>query len=87
MSDDGDDPPVSGRLDRTMMETTAQRSETHPLVASWQFQPDRLSPRFLQITLDESAYPESVAAVRLEIHWFATGDCPLTARGSLPFGE
>jgi len=34
MSDDGDDPPVSGRLDRTMMETTAQRSETHPLADS-----------------------------------------------------
>jgi len=74
MSNDGDDLPASGRLDRTTMETIAQRSETHPLVASWQFQPDRLSPRFLHITLDESTYPESVTAVRLEIHWFATGD-------------
>jgi len=74
MSNDGDDLPASGRLDRTTMETIAQRSETHPLVASWQFQPDRLSPRFLHITLDESTYPESVTAVRLEVHWFATGD-------------
>ena len=74
MSDDGDNLPTSGRLDRTTMETIAQRSETHPLVASWQFQPDRLSPRSLQVTLDASTYPESITAVRLEIHWFATGD-------------
>lgn len=74
MSEDGDDLPASGRLDRTTMETIAQRSETHPLVASWHFQPDRLSPRSLQVTLDASTYPESVTDARLEIHWFVTGD-------------
>lgn len=74
MSDANDSPPASGRLDRTTMETLAQRSETHPLVASWEFRPDRLSPRFLELTLDSSTYPDSVEAIRLEIRWFVTGD-------------
>lgn len=74
MRDEDDGTPESGRLDRTTMETLARRSETHPLVTSWAFIPDRLSPRSLEITLDSSAYPPYVDAVRLDIHWFVTGD-------------
>jgi hypothetical protein len=74
MRDEHDGTPESGRLDRTTMETLARRSETHPLVASWAFTPDRLSPRSLEITLDASAYPPYVDAVRLDIYWFVTGD-------------
>ena len=74
MTDEHDDTQEGGRLDRTTMETLARRSETHPLVTSWAFRPDRLSPRVLEITLDSSAYPASVDAVRLDIHWFVTGD-------------
>ena len=74
MTDEDDSVPESGRLDRTTMEILARRSETHPLVTSWAFHPDRLSPRVLEITLDSSTYPPSVNAVRLDIHWFVTGD-------------
>ena len=74
MTDEDDGVPESGRLDRTTMETLARRSETHPLVTSWAFRPDQLSPRVLEITLDSSAYPPSVDAVRLDIHWFVSGD-------------
>ncbi len=74
MSDDHDEALESGRLDRTTLEALARRSETHPLVVSWAFTPDRLSPRALELTLDPSAYPPSVETVRLDIHWFVTGD-------------
>ena len=74
MTDEDESVPESGRLDRTTMETLARRSETHPLVTSWAFRPDRLSPRGLEVTLDASAYPPSVDAVRLDIHWFVSGD-------------
>mgnify|MGYP006934462434 FL=1 len=74
MTDEHDGTQEGGRLDRTTMETLARRSETHPLVTSWAFRPDRLSPRVLEITLDSSAYPASVDAARLDIHWFVTGD-------------
>ena len=74
MTDEDDGVLGSGRLDRTTMETLARRSETHPLVTSWAFRPDQLSLRVLEITLDSSAYLPSIDAVRLDIHWFVTGD-------------
>ena len=74
MTDEHTDTRDGGRLDRTTMETLAHRSETHPLVTSWAFHPDQLSPRRLEITLDSSAYPPAVTSVRLDIHWFVGGD-------------
>ena len=52
MTDEHDGTQEGGWLDRTTMETLARRSETHPLVTSWAFRPDRLSPQVLEITLD-----------------------------------
>lgn len=64
----------SGRLDRTTLETMGRRAETHSLVESWRFEPDRLSPRSLVLPLDAAAYPLAVEAARIDIHWFVTGD-------------
>jgi hypothetical protein len=76
MSDDDDRVDVAGggRLDRTTMQTLGRRAETHPLVDSWRFEPDRLSPRSLVIGLDSTAYPDAVDTARIDVHWFVTGD-------------
>ena len=70
---EGGDSP-QGRLDSTTLRTMGSRAESHPLVESWQFQPNSLSPRQLELQLDSSAYPSDVAEARLEIHWFVTDD-------------
>jgi hypothetical protein len=72
--DDHDDVAGGARLDRTTMQTLGRRAETHPLVDSWRFEPDRLSPRSLAISLDSTAYPDVVDTVRIDVHWFVTGD-------------
>lgn len=72
--DDPNDVVGGGRLDRTTMQTLGRRAETHPLVDSWRFEPDRLSPRSLVISLDPTAYPGAVDTVRIEVHWFVRGD-------------
>ncbi|TKX46030.1 MULTISPECIES: hypothetical protein [unclassified Halorubrum] len=77
MADDDDDAETaadSGRLDRTTMETIGRRAETHPLVDSWRFEPDRIAPRSLVLSLDAAAYPPAVDTARLDVHWFVTGD-------------
>jgi hypothetical protein len=76
MSDpsEDDDPTPQGRLDSTTLHTMGSRSESHPLVASWQLQPNGLSPRHLEIRLDASAYPSGVDGARLDVHWFVTDD-------------
>jgi hypothetical protein len=76
MSDDDDAETAadSGRLDRTTMETIGRRAATAPLVESRQFEPDRIAPRSLVLTLDATAYPSAVDAARIDVHWFVTGD-------------
>lgn len=71
---DSDDVPDGGRLDRTTMQTLGRRAVTHQLVDSWRFEPDRLSPRSLVISLKSTAYPASVDTARVDIHWFVTND-------------
>ena len=75
MRDDAtDEPPTTGRLDHPTMQTIGRRAQSHRLVTSWEFVPNSLSPRSLEISLHSAAYPESVTAARIEIHWFVTGD-------------
>jgi hypothetical protein len=77
MSDDDDDVETaadSGRLDRTTMETIGRRAATDPLVESWRFEPDRIAPWSLVLSLDATAYPSAVDAARIDVHWFVTGD-------------
>ncbi|WP_050033601.1 hypothetical protein [Halorubrum halophilum] len=69
-----DDVPAGGRLDRTTMRTLGRRAATHPLVDSWAFEPDSISPRSLVISLDSTAYPDAVDTARIDIHWFVTND-------------
>lgn len=69
-----DDGPPQGRLDPTTLRTMGSHARSHPLVDSWQFQPNSLSPRRLELQLDSNAYPADVEEARLEIHWFVTDD-------------
>ena len=61
-------------LDVVTLEILAQRGETYPLVIGWSFEPDALSPRYLELRLDGTQYPSSVNAARLDIRWFEGGD-------------
>ena len=65
---------TSGPLDVSTLELIAKRAVTHPLVAEWAFQPDAMSPRRLELSLDVRQYPSSVAAARLDVRWFEGGD-------------
>lgn len=61
-------------LDITTLTVLAKRAETHPIIDEWAFQPDSISPRVLELSLDATQYPESIEAVRLDIRWFEGGD-------------
>ena len=63
-----------GPLDVPTLEVIAQRAGTHPLVDGWAFQPDAMSPRRLELSLDEDQYSSSVEEVRLDIRWFEGGN-------------
>jgi hypothetical protein len=67
----------SGPLDSSTLEVLAQRAATHPLVVAWQYRPDSLSPRVLELELDARQYPESVDSVRLDVRWFEGGEYSL----------
>ena len=63
-----------GPVDVPTLEVIAQRAGTHPLVDGWAFQPDAMSPRRLELYLDEDQYSSSVDEARLDIRWFGGGD-------------
>lgn len=63
-----------GPLDVPTLEVIAQRAGTHPLVDGWAFQPDAMSPRRLELSLDDDQYSPSVDEARLDIRWFEGGD-------------
>lgn len=69
-----DDSPPDGVLDVTTLRTVGQRAASHPLVESWAFTPSNASPRTLEIHLAPDAYPTETDAVRLDVHWFRSGD-------------
>jgi len=65
---------ASGPLDVTTLKVIAQRAHTHPLVETWTLQPDAMSPRHLELSLDDNQYPPLVTEARLDIRWFDGGD-------------
>lgn len=67
-----DDP--GGPLDVHSLAVIGRRATTHPLVEGWAFRPDELSPRRLEVRLDDGQYPASVTAVRLDVRWFEGDD-------------
>lgn len=69
-----DEDRAVGPLDVATLEVLAQRAASHPVVDSWRFEPDSMSPRRLTLHLDDSQYPSSVETVRLDIRWFEGGD-------------
>jgi hypothetical protein len=64
----------SGPLDIPTLDVLAQRASTHPLVSGWEFRPDTISPRLLEIQLDGTQYPEAVCETRIDLRWFVGGD-------------
>ncbi len=64
----------SGPLDVTTLEAFARRATTHPLVTTWVFRPDSISPRVLELELDAGQYPDCVRAARLDVRWFVGDD-------------
>lgn len=68
-----DDTP-SGPLDVATLRTMAERSDSHPLVDGWVFEPDSMTPRSLVISLDAAQYPSDIEAVRLDVRWFESDD-------------
>jgi hypothetical protein len=65
---------LGGPLDVATLDLLARRAGTHPLVETWAFEPDAVSPRRLRLTLDDGAYPVPVASARLDVRWFVGGD-------------
>lgn len=71
----GDECAYAGEpLDVATLEIIAQRAGTHPLVDRWEFQPDAMSPRRLELHLDGDQYPPPVVTPRLDIRWYDGGD-------------
>ena len=64
----------SGPLDIPTLTVLAQRAATHPLVSDWQFRPDSITPRVLELQVDSEQYPAMVDDVRVDIRWFKGGD-------------
>jgi len=64
----------SGPLDVPTLDVMAQRAVTHPLVDGWAFQPDAMSPLWLELSLDENQYPSPITEARLVLRWFEGGD-------------
>lgn len=65
---------AGGPLDVATLTVIARRADSHSLITSWAFQPDALSPRRLELRLDDEQYPASVEAARLDVRWFEDGD-------------
>ena len=64
----------SGPLDVATLEVLAQRSVTHSFVDGWEYQHDSMSPRRLELYLDENQYPSPITEARLDLRWFEDGD-------------
>jgi hypothetical protein len=68
------DDAASGPLDVATLRVLGRRAAGHPLVDTWAFQPDAMTPRSLALHLDAAQYPPAVETVRLDIRWFVGGD-------------
>ena len=63
-----------GPLDVHTLDVIARRAGSHPIVDEWAFQPDPMSPRRLELHLDDNQYPPLVDEARLDMRWFEGGD-------------
>ncbi|WP_276248622.1 hypothetical protein [Haladaptatus sp. YSMS36] len=68
-SDDSASPP-----DRQTLRLLERHLSADPLVAGTAFDPDSYELRLLHVRFDAGHYPDSIAAARLDIRWFSTGD-------------
>lgn len=63
-----------GPIDVATLSVMARWASTHPLVERWAFQPDSLSPRRLELSLDADRYPAGVSSARIDVRWYEGGD-------------
>ncbi|MFC7205326.1 hypothetical protein ACFQJC_17590 [Haloferax namakaokahaiae] len=68
------EPNSTGPPDRQTLRLLERHLASDSLVAETEFDPDSYEPRLLHALLDAGQYPESIAAARLDIRWFTTGD-------------
>lgn len=69
-----DDERRSGPLDVATLDVLARRADSHPLVGGSVLRPDSLSPRRLEVPLDDDRYPDPVTEARLDVRWYEGGD-------------
>ena len=72
MPEDGTGP--SGPLDVATLRLLGERAASHPLVNGWQFRPDAISPRVLELQVATEQFPAAVTDCRLDVRWFERGD-------------
>lgn len=68
-----DDDLPAGPLDLPALDAMGDRAMEHPLVEDRRYHPDGLSPRRLELGLDDGQYPADVAEVRIDVRWFEGG--------------
>lgn len=75
MTDPADSPPDStGPPDRQTLRLLERHLASDSLVAQTAFDPDSYEPRYLTALLELDRYPDAIAAARLDVRWFTTGD-------------
>ena len=67
-------PDSVGPPDRQTLQLLERHLASDSLVTETTFDPNTYEPRLLHAILDESQYPDSITAVRLDIRWFTTSD-------------
>ncbi|QZP39174.1 hypothetical protein [Halobaculum magnesiiphilum] len=64
----------TGPPDRQILRLLERQLMSDPVVAETKFEPDSHEPRLLRALLDAGRYPDVVAAARVDVRWFTTGD-------------
>lgn len=79
MSQPPEDPgsDSTGPPDRQTLRLLERNLASDSLVAETSFDPNSYEPRLLHALFDAGRYSDSVAAARLDIRWFRTGDFSL----------
>lgn len=67
-------PAATGPPDRQILRLLERHLAADPLVDETSFEPDAYEPQVLRARLEVGQYPESIAAARLDVRWYTTGD-------------
>lgn len=73
----GSEHAATGPPDRQILRLLEGICANEPVVAATEFEPDSYEPRILRILCDESQYPSTTEAARLDVRWFTSSDFSL----------